>query len=501
MSGPRLQSARAIAAETLRRFDPARDYAGTILDRLLPRTNERQRATDLVYGTIRHLLAIDAVIARFSGRRPDRIAPPLLSILRIGVYELAYSPATPAYSIVDEAVNNARHAGGKKQTGFVNAVLREIERHIVNREVPLATANLRRTLVRDMDAGCEFDADFLLDPAASLPEYLSTCFSLPQWLVCEWLGTFGPDQTRRICLASNRRPSLYVRVNPLRTTAHDLLVRFEQAGIKAEPAPLFINEYSTAEDAELRKGNECKLVPPNPPLRSVTSSAANNTNPPDMLRITSPQSVTELPGFSEGLFTVQDLSASQAVRMLAPQPGWTILDMCSAPGTKTTQIAELTRDAATIYATDIDAKRLERVQEDIARLGLKSITILPYAQLEQGAVGPFDAILLDVPCSNTGVLARRVEARYRLRPESVDDLATGQRSLLEKAATLLKPTGRLCYSTCSIQTIENHDLIQGFLATYEQSRLVHERLALPCAVPFHHDGGYVAVLRTYRCDA
>jgi len=455
MSARPLQSARAIAAETLQQFDPSRDYAGTILDRLLSQTNERQRATDLVYGTIRHLFAIDAVIGRFSGRRPERIAPPLLSIIRIGVYELAYSPATPTYSIVSEAVNNARHAGGRKQTGFVNAVLREIVRHITNREVPLATSNPRRTLVRDVDAGCEFDTDFLPDPVVSLPDYLSTCFSLPAWLVREWLETFGPDQTRQICLGSNRRPSLYVRVNPLRTTAQDLLGRFEQAGIKAEPVPNAI---------------------------------------PDMLRMAGPHAVTELPGFSEGLFTVQDLSASQAVRLLQPQPGWTILDMCSAPGTKTTQIAEMTHDSATIFATDIDPKRLDRVQENITRLGLKSITILPYAQLEQGAVGPFDAILLDVPCSNTGVLARRVEARYRLRPETINDLAAAQRTLLEKAVTLLKPASRICYSTCSIQEAENQQTARDFLGARDQFHLMQEQLTLPSAQAFDHDGAYAALL-------
>jgi len=455
MPARKLQSARAIAAQALGRFDPARDYAGTILDRLLAHTDERQRATDLVYGTIRNLLAIDAVITCFAGRRSDRIAPPLSSIIRVGIYELVYSPATPVYSIVNEAVNNARDAGGKKQTGFVNAVLREVVRHIVNREASLAVANPQRTLVRSADTGCEFDVDFLPDPAASQLEYLSTCFSLPLWLVRDWLDTFGPDQTRQICLASNRRPSLYVRVNPLRTTAQYLLARFEGAGIKVEPVP------------------------------DVTS---------DTLRVTSPQSVVALPGFAEGLFTVQDLSASQAVRLLQPQPGWTILDMCSAPGTKTTQLAELTRDAATILATDIDPQRLERVRENIARLGLESITIIPYAQLEQGAAGPFDAILLDVPCSNTGVLARRIEARYRLRPESINDLAATQHTLLEKAATLLKPAGRICYSTCSIQKAENQDTIRDFLACHSQLHLTHEHLILPFADAFDHDGGYCAVL-------
>jgi 16S rRNA (cytosine967-C5)-methyltransferase len=470
MTARESKSARAIAAETLQRFDPARDYAGTILDPLLSQTDERQRATDLVYGTIRNLHAIDAVIARFSGRRPDRIAPPLSSIIRVGVYELVYSPATPVYSIVNEAVNNARKAGGKKQTGFVNAVLREIVRHIANREASLAASNPRRTLIRDPETGCEFDTDFLPDPGVSCAEYLSACFSLPPWLVHEWLDTFGPDQTRQICLASNRRPSLYVRVNPLRTTATDLLAKFEQAGIKAEPVPTSLQDYST----ETRS---------------------------DMLRIMGPHSVAELPGFSEGLFTVQDLSASQVVRALQPQPGWTILDMCAAPGTKTTQIAELTQDSATILATDIDPNRLARVQENIARLGLKSITIIPYAHLEQGTIGPFDAILLDVPCSNTGVLARRIEARYRLRPDSITDLAVTQQTLLEKAAALLKPAGRICYSTCSIQKTENQEVVQAFLKSHDQFQLAQDRLTLPSAQPFDHDGGYTAILRIRECDS
>ncbi len=478
MSARELKSARAVAAETLQRFDPARDYAGTILDPLLSQTDERQRATDLVYGTIRNLLAIDAVIGRFSGRRPDRIAPALLSIIRVAIYELAYSPATPVYSIVNEAVNNARKAGGKKQTGFVNAVLREIVRHIANREAPLAASGSRRTLIREPDAGCEFDTDFLPDPAASFAEYLSTCFSLPPWLVHEWLDTFGPDQTRRICLGSNRRPSLYIRINPLRTTAQDLLARFEQAGVKAEPVGWALPTVSHSYPGE-------SVGIAHPTIADVTS---------DMLRVTGPHAVTELPGFSEGLFTVQDLSASQAVRALQPQPGWTILDMCSAPGTKTTQIAELTQDSATILATDIDPKRLERVQENITRLGLKSITIIPYAQLEHGAVGPFDAILLDVPCSNTGVLARRIEARYRLRPETIHDLAATQRTLLERAATFLKPAGRICYSTCSIQKTENQDVIQAFLKAHDQFQLTQEHLTLPSAQPFDHDGAYAAIL-------
>ncbi len=461
MSAQDAKSARAIAAEVLHRFDPVREYAGPILDKLLTRTEERQRATDLVYGTIRNLGAIDAVVTQFTGRLPARIAPKLLSVIRVGVYELVYHPSAPVYSVVNEAVSDAKRGSGRKQTGFVNAVLRQVVRHIANRQVDLTRANTRRTLVQTPQAGCEFDMDFLPDPSTSLPAYLSTCFSLPQWLVSEWLDEFGPAQTRAICLGCNRRPSLYVRVNLLRTTTEELLHKLEQAGIHAEPMP------------EERQGSR---------------------RDHSMIGITGPHAVTQLPGFSEGSFMVQDPSAARAVRALGPQQGWSILDLCSAPGSKTTQLAEATRDSAKIVATDIDPGRLDRVRENIARLDLQSITVVPYAQLDEGAGELFDAILLDVPCSNTGVLARRVEARHRIRPKAVEECATLQQDLLKKAAGLVKPGGRICYSTCSIQRAENTNVTRGFLADDNRFQPAHEELILPSAGRCDHDGAYVAVL-------
>ncbi len=235
-------------------------------------------------------------------------------------------------------------------------------------------------------------------------------------------------------------------------------------------------------------------------------TVADSGPPTTMIQIAGPHAVTQLPGFAEGLFTVQDLSAAQAVRILDPQPGWSILDLCSAPGTKTTQLAEVTRDSARIVATDINPERLDRVRENVARLGLTSVTIIPYAQLEQGQ-GPqmrqiafgnppaesFDAILLDAPCSNTGVLARRVEARFRLRRKAVQEIAATQKALLAKAAHLVKPGGCICYSTCSIQRQENQDAVE-FLMQSSQFELVREELTLPSAEPFDHDGAYVALL-------
>jgi 16S rRNA (cytosine967-C5)-methyltransferase len=455
VSGPAFRSARSIAVEVLDRFDAKRDYAATILDRLLDQTDQRQRATDLVFGTIRNLAAVDTVISRLSGRPTKRIERRLLNIIRVGMYELLYHPETPDYSIVNDAVDIAASIGGARQAGFVNAVLRGTVRHIVNRDAALSESAPARTLVRTASVGCEFDTDVLPD---SLPEYLGACFSLPVWLVNEWIERFGAETARQICLASNRRPSLYVRVNPLKTTVAALLSRFQQEGVDAEAAP-----FAQTGD--------------------ITS-----------VRVSGPHAVTALPGFAEGWFTVQDISASQAVRTLGPRPGSTVLDLCAAPGTKTTQLAELTQDAASVVATDIDGNRLSRLHENITRLGITSVTVVPYATIEQRGHGSFDAVLIDAPCSNTGVLARRVEVRLRITPDSIAERATTQRSLLDKVATLVGPTGRICYSTCSIQRAENADVVRAFLDTHPQFILACEELILPSVGPFDRDGAYVALL-------
>jgi 16S rRNA (cytosine967-C5)-methyltransferase len=458
MPGESAKSARMVAAEVLQQFDPKHSYAGPVLDRLLSETQEKQRATDLVLGTIRNLRAIDTVVGKFSGRAVQRIAPALLAAIRIGVYELAYSPDTPVYSIVNEAVNTAKSTGGAKQSGFVNAVLRQTGRHILSRQAQLDRCPPSRTLIQSAGAGCEFDTDILPDPAVSGAAYLSACFSLPQWLVSDWIGDFGFAQARSICIASNRRPSVYLRVNPLRTTAANLMDRLTSEGVKAELA--------------LIEG--CQII-----------------------KVSSPRSVAELPGFAEGWFTIQDVSASSAVRLLDPQAGWTILDLCAAPGTKTTQLAEATRDTGTIRATDRDAGRLSRVTQNVQRLGLRSVEVVPYEQLELGSPA-FDAVLLDTPCSNTGVLARRIEVRYRITPTAVAELAATQRGLLGRVVALVKPGGRICYSTCSILKAENTDLIRQYVAADNRVELVKEELVLPSAEGFDRDGAYVAILERRR---
>jgi 16S rRNA (cytosine967-C5)-methyltransferase len=279
---------------------------------------------------------------------------------------------------------------------------------------------------------------------------------MPSLLIREWLDEFGVDALKQICIASNRRSSIYLRPNTIK-----------------------INTYHLAE--------------------MLTAGKVQNEITPDekMLKLIRPGSITKIPGFDKGLFTVQNLSAAKAVDAMEPKAGWKILDLCSAPGTKTTQLAELTEDKAKIFATDIDATRLEKVKENAQRLGLSGIEVFDYSQLSQIAEqqGPFDAVLIDVPCSNTGVLAKRPEVRLRIKQKSVENLMLKQAELLKTASDLVKRGGIICYSTCSIMKSENQQQVQNFISENSTLQLVTEELILPSAEEFDHDGGYYAVIK------
>lgn len=455
MPGQQLKSARILALEVLNQIDKAASsehiYLNTILGPLLNQTNEKHRTTDLVFGTIRNRFAIDMIIAKLTDCPPGRIPKKIHNIIRIGAYELIYCPTTAQYAIVNEAAEAAAKIAGPKQVGFVNAVLREITRHIMNRQTSLSQTDTEKIIPQTITTGCKFDCPILSDSQTNPLDYFSAAFSIPRWLVADWLNEYGIEKLRQICFASNRRPSVYIRPNPLKTSFEQLAGLFRGADIEFEITP-----------------------------------------DKSMMKIKSPHAITELPGFSDGLFTIQDPAASQAVKLLNPQTDWAILDLCAAPGTKTMQLAELTADEARIFATDISRTRLKRVSENISRLGVKSVTIIDHKNISGAA--PFDAVLLDVPCSNTGVLSKRPEVRYRIKPEAIKAIVKQQTQLLQSAVSMLKPAGRICYSTCSIQKNENDLLVKDFLAQNSAFRLENELFTLPVTGDFDSDGAYAAII-------
>ncbi len=189
-------------------------------------------------------------------------------------------------------------------------------------------------------------------------------------------------------------------------------------------------------------------------------------------------SLASLESFRQGWFYVQDPGTLLAPGELNPQPGETILDFCAAPGGKTTFLAQLMNNQGRIVAQDVSEERLRLIQENCARLGVTCVETIQNSKLKiQNS--KFDRILVDAPCSNTGVMRRRVDLRWRIQPDEIRRLQQAQLDLLEQAAPKLKPGGVLVYSTCSLEPEENSEVVKEFSRGHQEFKLEFERELLP----------------------
>lgn len=298
-------------------------------------------------------------------------------------------------------------------------------------------------------------------------------YSFPDWLMELLEQTWGKAETESLCAYFNQNPSLDLRINPLKTN------RAEVAQSLAE-----LNLTTTAM-AGLPQG-----------LRLGGKTGA----------------ITQLPGFAEGWWTVQDASAQWVAQILNPQPEETIFDVCAAPGGKTTHIAELMRDQGQIYAGDRHGWRLQKLAVTQQRLGLTSIKTWEGDLTQPGVKPPVELVdraLLDVPCSGLGTLHRNPDLRWRQTPATIATLLPLQQALLKAIAPLVKSGGTLVYSTCTLNPAENEAQIERFLQDHEDWRSEPFEWTSPqgqtnsvtsgmlTILPHHHhqDGFFIANLK------
>jgi 16S rRNA (cytosine967-C5)-methyltransferase len=355
--------------------------------------------------------------------------PALQNLLRLGLYQIFWLDRIPDHAAVHETVELAKQNGFGPQAGFVNAVLRGYLREAAETRQLLAELKIS-------------------NPA--------TGHSHPKWLVEKWQKQFGDERTRQLLEWNNTPPKTFARVNSLKTDAGQLVERWREENVEYD----FVRRDWLGENLvfELKS---------HPPLNS-------------------------LPSFRDGWFYIQDPSTLFAVHELGAQPGETILDLCAAPGGKTTFIAQQTNNEGRIVAQDVSDDRLKLIQENCARLGVTMVeTVLSSAFNLQPST--FNRILVDAPCSNTGVMRRRVDLRWRISPEEIARLRQTQLDLLKLAATELKSGGILIYSTCSLEPEENAEVVAEFLREHQNFKLEAERQLLPFAD--NVDGAYVARLK------
>ncbi len=424
----------------------------------------RGAATRTASGIIRRRLTLDHLIGFFSDLPLRKIDPLLLDVLRLGVYEILFVQQAPVHASVDEAVKLTKRLVREEFSGFTNALLRNLIRSIEKKcATPPACPDVSgarrdravstRELAVEPDRVVRFNRDVFCDRESDPVGYLGTAGGMPRWLVERWRRNFGTDAVFRIVEASNAQPPVSIRVNTLKTTAEDLAAELARADVRTAAGEV---EHS--------------------------------------LVVRSPVELTALDAFSAGRFYIQDTSAMIAPRMLVPRAGEKVLDLCAAPGGKTTHLAELSGDRAEVYALDLSLERLALVEENARRLGITSIRTAAgdARRIDEEMKASFDAVLADVPCSNTGVLRRRVEARHRLHPETIERLSEVQADILRTALTAARPGGRVVYSTCSIEPEEDDKVVGRVLAENPDWTLDAVSEMLPRTDG--GDGGYVARL-------
>lgn len=297
--------------------------------------------------------------------------------------------------------------------------------------------------------------------------YLAAVQSHPQWLVRRWIEEFGIRETGHLLEANNQRPRLTLRVNLLRTTREELEQRLAADGIRTSRSPWL----------------------------------------PSILNVDGAFNVTTNKAFREGLFTVQDEGATMAMYLAAPSPGIRVIDLCAAPGGKSTALAELMQGRGEIIALDKYEPKLKLIDEAAQRLGIAEVIQTAIGDAITITLPPADLVIVDAPCSGLGTLSKKPDIKWKREPEDIPQLVALQRAILANAAKLVKPGGVLLYSTCTIERRENQEVVAAFLADHPEFVLEPASEWLPKGVvteegfmqtlPHRHglDGMFAARLR------
>jgi 16S rRNA (cytosine967-C5)-methyltransferase len=428
------------------------------LDRVLGglRGADAPRASELVYGIVRRRRALHALLAGVARRSLKGRTAEVTLALELGGYALLYQEGEHAKRATEDAL---ALVSGKKVKAHVERVLTAVAQALEEgAALPLDAAAVEGGFALPVRRGVyrRFRKP-VLDVAGTSPaRRLAILHSYPDELVAAWLEARGPVVAEELCWAGNDPPPLFARVSSSRTTPGALVALLATEEVTAEARP------------DLG---------------------------PHVLELTGGRSgFREAPAFKAGLFVIQDATAQEVPRLLAPRAGERVLDLCAAPGGKTTYLAELALDQAKVLATDVSPGRLRKVADTAAKLGLRSIETRAVDARRQDALKgeSFDAVLVDAPCSNTGVIRRRPEARWRYSGKSQRRIVSLASLCLGTGLRALAKGGRLVYSVCSIEPEEGPELLRAALVGTGLS-VVEEITRFPG--PRGGDGGYAGLVR------
>lgn len=349
---------------------------------------ERSFITRVVNGTLERMIEIDYILNQFSKVKVNKMKPVIRTIMRSSIYQLKYMDAIPPAAVCNEAVKLAGKRGFSQLKGFVNGVLRNISRNLEKVEYP--EEDLRNMSVK---------------------------YSLPTWILEQWIGDYGKEKAELMAEASLETPPLSVRFNEDKIAKKDLMdllrrENVEVAEVEGLPCALYLSGYDR---------------------------------------------LTALDSFNKGYYQVQDVSSMQVAYLANPREGAYCIDVCAAPGGKAIHVAELLKGSGRVEARDLTDYKVDLIWDNIERSGLDNIEAKRQDAtiLSKDSVDKADLVIADLPCSGLGVLARKVDLKYKMTLESQRELEHLQRQILSTVKSYVKPGGTLIYSTCTVNKKEN----------------------------------------------
>ena len=434
----KVSPARRAAFEILKRVEQEAAYSSVVLAAADEDLSSRDRGLchELVLGVLRNRLWLDRTIENFAAREVEKLDLPVALALRLGVYQLRFLTRIPASAAVNESVNLVRGARLQSASSFVNAVLRRATR----------------------------EPDF--DPAAFVTddvEKLSIETSHPRWLIERWTSQFGFEETAGIARANNLPAALAFRF-----TAKALRDRRRPPGriideLRANGVELVESKIAPGAWRIIQmKGTGTDAGDPHARMRALQAQSGDPHERTAALQSGDPHARMRALQF-DGLIYFQDEASQLVAHVVDVRDGDLALDVCAAPGSKSTLMAALA-PRATFIAAELYEHRARTIAEFAIQQGATNVRVMIHdATRELPLAASFDCVLVDAPCSGTGTLRQNPEIRWRLDESDIAHLADKQKQILKNAATVLRIGGRLVYSTCSMERDENESVIKDFL--------------------------------------
>lgn len=398
---------REIIMGTLMSITEEGRYCHVILREVLEKyqyLEKRDRAfiSRVVEGTVENMIQIDYILEQFSSVKVQDMKPYICNLLRMSVYQMKFMDGVPDSAVCNEAVKLAQKKGFYTLKGFVNGVLRNIARNLENVSFP--------------------------DPVKTPRKYLSVRYSLPEWILTEWLGQFDFETVEKICRGMEKESRTCIRCNLSRASKEETMEKLRAQDVTVKEVPYL--DYA--------------------------------------LEISDYNYLQALNAFKEGLFQVQDVSSMLVAEVAAPKWGDYCIDVCAAPGGKSLHLSDKLNGSGYVEARDLTDYKVAMMQENLERT--KRINMTAVRQdatvFDGSSVEKADILLADLPCSGLGVIGRKPDIKYKMTETKQKELVKLQRKILDTIWSYVKVGGTLVYSTCTIGAPENQYNVKWFLDNY-----------------------------------